>query len=148
MGSKAGIGDGGVHGACGRPGWFEDRYEWLGLYAAVEPRTGKSFFLLLPGLDSPCFTLFVKELRPKYRRHRLGVVLDNSPSHTSHQVSWPPHMVPLRLPPYSPELNPVERFFKELRSRLANKVFDSLATLERTLVGTVQHWRGTPVALS
>ena len=70
-----------------RPLWgVEDRYEWLWLYAAIEPRTGRSFFLLLPSLESRCFALFVRGLRRHYHRSRLGVVLDNSPSHVSQQV--------------------------------------------------------------
>jgi transposase len=132
-----------------RPPWVvEDRYEWLWLYAAVEPCSGQSFFLLLPCLDSRCFALFVKGLRRRYRRHRVGVVLDNSPSHTSHRVAWPRHMLPLRLPPYSPELNPVERFFKELRRRLANRIFASLESLERVVIRTLHHWQDSPRALS
>jgi putative transposase len=126
----------------------EDRYEWVWLYAAIAPRTGQSFFLLLPGLESRCFTLFLRGLRRQYRRHRLGVVLDNSPSHVSQQVAWPKHLVPLRLPPYSPELNPVERFFKELRARLANRLFESLEALERTLMRALRHWRDRPHHLS
>lgn len=44
-----------------RPPWVvEDRYEWLWRYAAAEPCSGQSFFLLLPGLDSRCFTLLGK----------------------------------------------------------------------------------------
>jgi transposase len=121
-----------------RPPWVvEDRYEWLWLDAAVEPHSGRSFFLLLPCLDSRCFALFLRSVRRQYRRPRLGVVLDNSPSHVSQQVAWPRHVVPLRLPPYSPELNPVERFFKELRGELANQVFANLNALERAAAATL-----------
>jgi len=46
-----------------RPPWVvEEKYEWLWLYAAVEPRTGASFFLLLPALNGECFELFLREL--------------------------------------------------------------------------------------
>lgn len=132
-----------------RPPWVvEDRYEWLWLYAAIAPRSGQSFFLLLPGLESRCFTLFLRALRRRYRRHRLGVVLDNSPAHVSHQVAWPPQVVPLRLPPYSPELNPVERFFKELRARLANQLFESIEALEKAVVGALRDWQDKPQQLS
>ena len=42
---------------CGhRPPWVvQDRYEWLWLYAAVEPATGESCCLYLPYLDAGCF---------------------------------------------------------------------------------------------
>ena len=46
-----------------RPPWVvEEKYEWLWLYAAVEPPTGASFFLLLPALNGECFELFLREL--------------------------------------------------------------------------------------
>jgi transposase len=126
-----------------RPPWVvADRYEWLWLYAAVEPRSGKSFFLLLPCLDAQCFTLFLQRFRHTRRPKHVGLVLDNSPSHISGQVKWPKGVTPLRLPPCSPELNPVERFFKELRSQLANKAFDNLEALEAPLTYTLRTCRG------
>lgn len=132
-----------------RPPWVvEDRYEWLWLYAAVEPCSGKSFFLLLPCLDSQCFTLFLKRFRQHFRSRSLGLVLDNSPSHTSGQVSWPAGVTPLRLPPYSPELSPAERFFEELRDELANEVFEDLAALETALTQAVRRWQDNPRALA
>jgi len=109
------------------PGVVEGRDEWRWLYAAIEPSSGKSFFLILPSLDSQCFALFLRPWRRPYRTASLGLVLADSPSHTSGPVSWPKAVTPLRLPPYRPELNPAERFFKELRARLANKLFASLA---------------------
>ena len=131
------------------PPWVvADRYEWVWLYAAVEPRSGKSFFLLLPCLDSQCFTLFLRRFRQRMRSWSLGVVLDNSPSHLSQHVKWPAGVTPLRLPPYSPELNPVERLFKELRGQLANKVFDTLEALETVLTQTVRAWQENPQALT
>jgi len=42
------------------------------------------------------------------------------------------------LPPYSPELNPVERLFKELLAKLKNRVFESLAAVEETVIETVK----------
>ncbi len=82
------------------------------------------------------------------RSQPLGVVLDNSPSHIGQQVKWPAGVTPLRLPPYSPELNPVERLLKELRGQLANKVFEDLEALETTLMETVRAWQGNRKALT
>ena len=43
-----------------------------------------------------------------------------------------------RIPPYSPELNPVERFFKELRKELKNRVFDSYEQVEAAVIEAVK----------
>ncbi|CCF83933.1 transposase [Nitrolancea hollandica Lb] len=48
-------------------------------------------------------------------------------------------MVPLALPPYSPELNPAERIFEHLRAHLANRLFADLTELEDAVI---QHLEG------
>jgi transposase len=84
-------------------------YKWTYLYAAVEPTTGESFCLYLPGMDSGCLQSFLEGLCETYPDHHLLVVLDGAPSHRSEQIVCPDNVEFLRLPAYSPELDPVER---------------------------------------
>ena len=93
-------------------------YEWTYLYAAVDPSSGESFSLYLPGMDSLCFQTFLERLGEAYADHHLVVVLDGAPSHTSSQIMLPENVSLLGLPSYSPELNPVERWFQEFRHPL------------------------------
>jgi transposase len=110
-----------------------ERYAWLWLYVAVEPTLGRLICWVLPGVDSACFATFLHALRAELPDERVGVVLDNAPSHRSGQVMWPDGFVPMPLPAYSPELNPAEQIFRHLRKRLANQVFDDLAALQAAL---------------
>jgi transposase len=58
------------------------------------------------------------------------VILDGASWHKSHGLVVPGNITLLALPPYSPELNPVERIWHYLRSHwLANSVFRSLADI-------------------
>src|SRR5438270_8203474 len=58
------------------------------------------------------------------------VILDGASWHNSHGLVVPSNITLLALPPYSPELNPVERVWHYLRSHwLANSVFPSLADI-------------------
>ena len=82
---------------------MQDEYEWLWLYAAVEPTTGTGVFLLLPTVEGQCLEIFLQHLRHELGEGPIGVVLDSSGSHRSGEVSWPQDMYPLYLPPYSPE---------------------------------------------
>jgi transposase len=117
-----------------RPPWpYEHRYEWLWLYAAVEPTSGNCFVLFLPRVDSACFAAFLQAFRQAVPDSVVALVLDGSGSHTSQQIPWPEGVMALPLPAYSPELNPAERLFEVLRGRLANQVFDDLAALEQAL---------------
>jgi transposase len=132
-----------------RPPWaVEDRYAWVWLYAAVEPTTGESFCLLLPRLDGACFEAFLGACRAAFPEGEVAVVLDGTGSHTSGRVAWPGGLAPRPLPAYSPELNPTERLFERLRAALANRVFDSLAELERALAAALRPYWDDPAALS
>ncbi len=131
-----------------RPPWvYEDRYTWLWLYVAVEPTTGESVVLFLPHTDSPCFQRFLEELRRAVPDEPIGVVLDGSGSHTSGAVQWPAGLKRLPLPPYSPELNPAERWFEALRRSLANRLFDTLDDLEHALTEALQPYWNDPTQL-
>src|SRR5437868_12214653 len=58
------------------------------------------------------------------------VILDRAGWHRSQGLAVPDNITLLELPPYSPELNPVERIWHYLRSHwLANSVFPSLADI-------------------
>ncbi len=119
----------------------EDTYEWLWLYAAVEPRTGACFFLLLPAVNGDCFGLFLRELSKTEMvkpGDRVGVVMDNAGAHVSAAVEWPEQFVPMALPAYSPELNPVEQVFRQLRAWLSNRVFDSLNQMVDALIEDIR----------
>ena len=125
-----------------RPPWIvEDRYEWTWVYVAVEPTTGWSYMLLLPETTGDCLEIFCRALRRAAGGQRIGVVLDGSGSHRSEQVCWPDNLIPLRLPAYSPELNPAEQLFRHLRKQLANRVFGSMAELETALSEEIRKWQ-------
>jgi hypothetical protein len=131
-----------------RPVWeVQDRYAWCWLYAAVEPATGQSFWLLLPGVDSACLQAFLDAFAQHIGEHRVGLVLDGAGAHTAQTLAWPERIVPLRLPPYSPELNPVELIFRQLRAALANRIFADLAELEAAITVAIQSWWDEPATL-
>jgi transposase len=133
---------------CGvRPPWVvHDRYEWLWLYAAVEPVTGRSFFLLLPRVTKEWFERFLVSFAQAAGSTRVGLVLDGSGSHRA-AIPWPQQVVPLPLPRYSPELNPAEQVFRVLRSQLANRIFATSAELEAAIAEHLQPYWDQPAAV-
>jgi transposase len=130
-----------------RPPWrVHDRYEWRWLYAAVEPATGRSFFLLLPRVTKEWFGRFLEAFAQETAGARVGLVLDGSGSHRA-DLPWPDHLVPLPLPPYSPELNPAEQIFRVLRPKLANRIFETVAELEDAIAAHLQPYWDQPALL-
>jgi transposase len=128
-----------------RPPWIvDDRYQWVWVYVAVEPATGECCCLLLPHVDAACLNIFLEMLRQEWPAERIGIVLDGSGSHRSEAIDWPEGIVPLPLPPYSPELDPAEQVFRHLRTRLTNAQFATLADLEEALMDELRRWWDDP----
>ena len=126
-----------------RPPWVVRRaYEWTYLYAAVDPATGESSCLYLPGMDRLCLEAFLGHLGEAYADHHLVIVLDGAPSHRSEEIAYPENVSLLRLPRYSPELNPAERWFQEFRRALSNRVFEAVELLQEALTEVLEpYWR-------
>ena len=128
-----------------RPPWIvQDRYEWWWRYAAVEPDTGDRCGLYLPYLDPVCLQRFIDALSRSYADDFLLLVMDQAGSHRSQTMVSPEHIKPLLLPPYSPELNPVERWFEALRATLSNQLFATIDALDQALTQALQpYWEHT-----
>ena len=122
-------------------------YERTYQYAAVDPTTGESFCLYPPGLDSSCLEVFLKHLAQAYADHRLVVALDGVLSHTSKEIELPQDVSLLPLPSYSPEINPVERWFQEFRRTLANKDFETIGSLQEGLTRALEPYGDGPARL-
>lgn len=104
----------------------QTRYEWVYLYAAVEPATGASVALQAPGINTGTMNVFLEMLAEEIGPTDHAVlIMDQAGWHKARALKVPDNIWILYLPPYSPELNPVERLWAYLRSHyLANRVFD------------------------
>jgi len=106
---------------------FENRY----LFSAVSPLTGDSFNLIsIDGFDSEATHIFLLEFKKQYPDELVILVWDNAPCHRPKIHREIPGLIILFLPPYSPELNPAERYFEELRKSTANRIFKTIEEQE------------------
>lgn len=117
-------------------------YEWGYLYAAIEPNTGQLYAYLLPNMSKASFQAFLKEFAQDVNGKRL-LITDGAASHRSN-LAIPPGIDLQLLPPYCPELNPVERFFQELRKALANRIYDDLQQVEQIIEEQLQQYWQKP----
>lgn len=104
----------------------QTRYEWLYLYAAVEPSSGDSVALQAPTLNTGTMGVFLGMLAEHLGPMEHAVlIMDQAGWHTSRKLKVPDNITILFLPPYSPELNPVERLWGYLRSHfLSHRVYE------------------------
>ena len=113
------------------PGLADKRFENVYLFAACRPGTDQAFALALPEATTASMGLFLarfaQELAPGV--HAV-LLLDRAGWHVARGLSVPANVTLLPLPPYSPELNPVERVWLYLRERyLSHRVLDGYAAL-------------------
>lgn len=113
------------------------------LYGAVEPTTGESFFLELPALDSATFQLWLDYFAAAFPQTYNILVLDNGAFHKAQTLHWPPNVAPVFLPPYSPELNPIERVWRDLKDRLADITATTLEELSQAICRLIQAYSQT-----
>jgi hypothetical protein len=107
--------------------------EYTYAYAAVSVEDGAMDSLVLPRVNADCMRIFLDEVASRYPEDRIIMVMDGAGWHQG--VTPPTNLRLVRLPPYSPELNPVEHIWDEIREKyFLNRVFESLDTLEDHLV--------------
>jgi transposase len=107
-------------------GTVQHVFKWFYVYGAVEPTTGARFFLELPYLNAEMFQLFVDGFARAFPDSLNILMLDNSGAHTSSQLTLPENVRLLFLPPYCPELNPIERVWRDLKDAMAWRQFAEL----------------------
>jgi putative transposase len=101
--------------------------EYRYAFGAVEPLTGESCFLVLPNADTACMNLFLHELSSRYADDTILLADDRASWHRSKELVVPDNIRLFHLLPYTPEMNPIEQIWKELRKRgFKNELFASL----------------------
>ena len=98
-------------------------------------------------MDTGCLQSFLEELSEAYSDHHLLAVLDGAPSHRSGEINCPENVEFLRFPAYSPELDPVERWFQEFRRELSNEAFETVELLQAALGQELLHYWEEPARL-
>jgi transposase len=113
-------------------------FQWFYVYGAVEPATGDRFFLELPYLNAANFQIFVDLFAQAFPDSLNLLVLDNSGAHTARQLRLPANVALVFLPPYCPELNPIERVWRDLKDALAWLHFPNLEAQQDYIADLLQ----------
>jgi transposase len=104
------------------------------VYAAVCMALGKMTSLILPYANTEMMNLFLEEVSKDFKDYFVIMLVDGAGWHRSGGLKIPENIRLIYQPSHSPELNPVEHVWEELREKhLPNKVFRSLDAVERAL---------------
>ena len=126
----------------------QTEYEWVYLYGAVCPVTGESVGMIGASVGIEWMNQHLAWISEHVRSTPGGdlvqvvLVLDRAGWHTSPRLRVPSNITLLHLPPYSPELNPVENLWHWLRShRLSNRVYRDV---EHLYEAASEAWNSVP----
>jgi transposase len=124
-------------------GSVQHLFEWFYVYGAVAPATGARFFLELPYLNAEGFQLFLDAFAQAFADSLNILLLDNSGAHTAQRLSIPAHVRLVFLPPYCPELNPIERVWRDLKDDMAWQHFSNLAAQQDYVCDLLQAYEAS-----
>ena len=117
---------------------------WLS--GAVEPTTGAHFFYEFSDLDAACFQRFIDLFAAAFPDSLNLLHLDQAGCHTATELVWPENVIPIFQPAHSPELNPIERLWEDIKKHFKGKNFDNLAALRDEVFGLINSLCTTTIA--
>ena len=104
--------------------------ESMYVFAAVAPSLGRCAALVLPEANTTMMNLFLEEVSQTFADYFIVMQVDQASWHHSKALLIPANIRLIQQPAYSPEVNPVEHLWEELREKyLHNRLFSSLELL-------------------
>lgn len=108
-------------------------YEYA--FAAVSPHDGALDTLVLPWANTEAMGVFLAEVSQRHPHEFILMVLDGAGWHRAKRLRVPANLRLIALPAWSPQLNPVEHLWDEVREKwFANRVFNSMHAVEEQLL--------------
>ena len=115
------------------------------LYGAISPKDGLGAYLILPDMDTVCMQMFLDAVAAQFCSEYIAMIIDGAPNHRSKGLKVPDNMTLIFLPPYSPELNPKENIWDEIREKIfKNFALKSMRKVEQKLCDAVLYVQQNP----
>ena len=114
--------------------------EYRYVYGAVEPISGEGCFLIMPYCNTDCMNVFLNHLSISYPNDIIILACDGAAWHKAKALNIPDNIQLVFIPPYTPEMNPIEQIWKEIRKRgFKNEIFQSLNKVVDRLSTTIRN---------
>jgi len=126
---------------------WQSKYDWSYCYGAIDPVDGKTVFVQTPSVSMEWTQAFLEQIKSQYPDHEHIVVWDGAgfhPKDASHEMI-PEDIHILKLPPYSPELNPIEKLWDLIQDHTANKLWPTIERLDAVVGLHLKDWWENPL---
>jgi hypothetical protein len=111
---------------------YEREFKYV--YGAVSPLEGELDWMISSAMNAELMGVFLAQVSAAHPDDFIIMVVDGASSHTAKALVVPENIRLVRLPPYSPELNPQEHLWDEIREKeFPNRVFSSMEGVIKTL---------------
>lgn len=108
--------------------------EFTYAFAALSPHDGVLDSLILPDVNAEAMGLFLREVARRHPDEFIVMIMDQAGWHRSRELRVPDNMRLEWLPPYSPQCNPAEHLWDEIREKwFGNVVFQDMLGVEDAL---------------
>jgi transposase len=108
--------------------------QYIYAYTAVCPDTGECTSLILPFANTQMMNIFLDHVSKEFIEYNIIMLVDKAGWHRSNNLKIPENIRLINQPSHSPELNPVEHIWDEIREKhFYNKAFKSMKEVENAL---------------
>jgi transposase len=123
--------------------------EYTYAYVAASPHDGAMDSLILPHVSEQAMSIFLREVSDRHQDEFILMVMDGAGWHKAKALSVPDNMALFFLPPYSPQLNPVEHIWESIRENgFRNQVFNSIEAVENQLMESLAALEKDPTSVA
>ena len=116
---------------------YQHKFSTTYLYGSYSPLNGDSFVWEINGVSTIIFESYLKAFSKYKPKEDKILIIDNAGFHSTKNITVPDNIHLIRIPPYSPELNPSEQIWAWIKSKYKNKIFKDLDILRNWLHNTV-----------
>jgi transposase len=115
-------------------------YQAFYTYSSVAPHSGDAFSLLLPEVNTEMMNIYLNELATAHHDKAIILFMDQAGWHKANNLKVPDNITIKFLPPYSPELNPVEKLWQWLKKETYhNVIYQTLTELANAIEKEMIH---------
>lgn len=119
--------------------------EYSYIYGAFSPMTGVASMLILPSMTLECMNIFLQELSIRYPDKFILLICDGASNHRQTSIKIPYNIMIHHLPPLSPQLNPSENIWKEIKEKFFyNKLFHSMEAVLTRMTDAILTYEANP----
>jgi transposase len=127
-------------------GAYQHRFIYRYCYGLVEPLSGDKFFVTAPQVNTLFFEFLLQEFSQQEPQVYKVIFLDKAGYHRAKHLQVPENIRLVYLPSSNPELNPIERFWRDMKDKVAFHNFQDEQELEAWINKTINNYSKQQIA--